>query len=179
MRFLGLRMLGATAGLALLASGCASAQVVATSTGAPEPGASTPSTVSAMICRSEAIQEIGSAVGAKAVVSTPTWIDHLYSCKYGYPSGSMQLSVKELSNQAQTDAYFHQLGVQLGDTGALPNLGQGAFQTTNGSIVVRKDSKVLLVDVSSLPAQFGQPPTTAGNVALTVADVILGCWSGD
>ena len=26
----------------------------------------------------------------------PTWIDHLYSCQYGYPTGSMELSVKEL-----------------------------------------------------------------------------------
>ena len=26
---------------------------------------------------------------------------------------------------------------------------------------------------------LGQPPTTSGNVALTVADVILACWSGD
>ena len=28
----------------------------------------------------------------------PTWVDHLYSCRYGYPTGSIELSVKELSS---------------------------------------------------------------------------------
>jgi hypothetical protein len=46
-------------------------------------------------------------------------------------------------------------------------------------VVVRKDWKVLLVDSSGLPAQFGVPSTSSGDVAVTVADVILGCWAGD
>ncbi len=54
-----------------------------------------------------------------------------------------------------------------------------AFQTTNGSVVVRKDWKVLLVNSTGLPPQFGQPPTSSGDVAVTVSDVILGCWAGD
>jgi hypothetical protein len=91
----------------------------------------------------------------------------------------MVLSVKELSSWSQTKAYFEQLGRQLGKARTIQALGQGAFQTTNGSMVVRKDWKVLLVDTEGLPAQFGQPPTSSGDVAVTVADVILGCWSGD
>ena len=114
-----------------------------------------------------------------AVVQTPTWTRHLYSCRYGYPRGSFVLSVKELSSWTQTYAYFHMLGGQLGDVGPLANLGQGAFTTHDGSVVVRKDWKVLLVDISGLPAQFGVPATRAADVAVTVADVILGCWSGD
>jgi hypothetical protein len=46
-------------------------------------------------------------------------------------------------------------------------------------MVVRKDWKVLVVDVAALPAQIGQPPTSSGEAAVTVADVILGCWNGD
>lgn len=169
---IGPRVAGAAVGFALLATGCATA-------GAFLADAQAPATATAMICRTEAVQEIDSAVGVKAMVSSPAWSNHVYSCTYKYPSGSMQLSVKELPDLIQTGAYYHQLGVRMGDTGTVPNLGQGAFRTTNGSIVVRKDSKVLLVDVTGLPAQFGQPPTTSGNVALTVADVILACWSGD
>jgi hypothetical protein len=67
----------------------------------------------------------------------------------------------------------------LGKARTLANLGQGAFQTTDGSVVVRKDWKVLLVNISGLPAQFAVPPTSPANVAVTVADVILGCWDGD
>ena len=114
-------------------------------------------------------------------MSTPTWsvAEHLYSCEYRYPSGSMTLSMKELSSWPQTYAYFDSLQTQLGMSRDLENLGQGAFQTTDGSVVVRKDWKVLLVNSSGLPSQFGVPPTSSGDVAVTVADVILGCWAGD
>jgi hypothetical protein len=164
---------------ALPATGCGTAKVAAAATEAPSPAGSTPSAVAAMICRSEAIAEIDSAIGTNAVVAKPTWVGHLYSCQYKYPAGSMRLSVKELSSWSQTTAYFHDLGATLGNTGTIPNLGQGAFQTTGGSVVVRKDWKVLLVDVAGLPGQVGQPPVSAGDAAVTVADVILGCWNGD
>lgn len=169
---IGPRVAGAAIGFAFLAMGGA---IV----GASWSHAQGPATATVMICRTEAIHEIDSAVGVQATVSRPAWSDHLYSCTYEYPSGSMRLSVKELPDLRQTGAYYHQLAAGMGDRGGVQNLGQGAFHTANGSIVVRKDSKVLLVDVTGLPAEFGQPPTTSGNVALTVADVILACWSGD
>jgi hypothetical protein len=42
---------------------------------------------------------------------------------------------------------FHALGKRLGRTERV-SFGQGGFVTTNGSVVVTKDWKVLLVDVS-------------------------------
>ena len=89
------------------------------------------------------------------------------------------MTVKELSSWNETYAYYDSLAARLGRTRTLYSLGQAAFQTTDGSVVVRKDWKVLLVDVSGLPAQFGVPPTSSSSVAVTVADVILGCWAGD
>ena len=168
----GPRVAGAVIGFALLAAGCASA-------GASPGQSQAPAAATAMICQTEAIHEIDSAVGVTATVSSPAWRDDVYSCTYKYPTGSMRLSVKELPDLRQTSAYYHQLETVMGERGVVANLGQGAFHTTNGSVVVRKDAKVLLVDVTGLPAQFGQPPTTSDNVALTVADVILACWSGD
>jgi hypothetical protein len=133
-----------------------------------------------MVCAHEAQKEIDSALGERATVSHPTWVDHLYRCRYGYPSGSsMELSVKELSSWAETKQYFNGLAATLGRSRQLQGLGQGAFQTTDGSVVVRKDWKVLLVDSTGLSAQFGVPPTSSGDVAVTVADLILGCWAGD
>ena len=148
-------------------------------TRAPLPAGPHPSAISQEVCASEAQKDIAEVLGVKAVVQTPTWVDHLYACRYQYPDGSMVLSVKELSSWAQTKGYFAQLGQQLGNVGSLGNLGQGAFTTTGGSVVVRKDWKVLLVDISSLPPRFGVPPTSSADVADTVADVILGCWAGD
>ncbi len=133
-----------------------------------------------MVCAPKAQHDLGEVLGVTTTtVSDPTWADDRYSCRYEYTDGVITLSVKELSSWAQTLAYFRGLGVELGHGATFPNLGQGAFQTTDGSVVVRKDWKVLLVDVSGLPAHFGEPPTTSGEVAVTVADAILSCWAGD
>ncbi len=168
--------------VALVAAGCSSGTSVSnslTNSTKPLPAGSNPSPIARQVCQADAQAEIASALGEKATVSKPMWADHLYSCRYTYPTGSMALSVKELSSWAQTFAYFDAVGVRMGRVRSLANLGQGAFQTTDGSVVVRKDWKVLLVDSSALPAQFGVPPTSSGDVAVTVADVILGCWAGD
>jgi hypothetical protein len=132
-----------------------------------------------MVCASEAQRNIDRTLGVTGVVDRPTWVDHRYSCRFAYPSGAFTLSVKELSSWPETYAYFHSLASSLGDTGTVSGLGQGAFTTRNGSVVVRKDWKVLLVDISRLSTQFGAPPTSSADAAYTVADLILGCWSGD
>ncbi len=132
-----------------------------------------------MICKPKARQEIASVLGEFASVSRPSWVNHLYSCQYTYPTGSMVLSVKELSSWAQTKSYFRTLGRQMGVSQSINGLGQAAVKTRDGSIVVRKDWKILLVNSAGLPAQFGQPPTSSDAAAQAVADVILGCWDGD
>jgi len=163
--------------LAILASGVLGALPAAGR--APLPAGRNPSVISQMVCRPKAQREIAQVLGVRARVSRPTWVDHLYSCRYQYSDGDFALSVKELSSWAQTKAYFAGLGKQLGDTQSVTGLGQGAFETKDGSLVVRKDYKVLLVDISGLPAQFGKPPTSASDVGNTIGDLILGCWSGD
>jgi hypothetical protein len=148
-------------------------------TEAPEPAGKKPSAISKEVCSSDAQGEIKRVLGVTAHVVTPIWVDHLYSCRYRYPNGTFVLSVKELSSWSQTYAYFDSLGHAMGNTGALGNLGQGAFTTSDGSVVVRKDWKVLLVNIAPLPGQFGKPPTSKADVAYTVASIILGCWAGD
>jgi hypothetical protein len=160
-------------------SGATSTAPQTATTEAPKVAGKNPSAISREVCANKAQSEIMRVLGVTARVTTPTWVDHLYSCHYGYPSGAFVLSVKELSSWSETLAYYHSLGQSLGDTGALGNLGQGAFTTSDGSVVVRKDWKVLVVDIAPLPAQFGKPPTSKSDVAYTVASIILGCWAGD
>ena len=164
--------------IGLVGAGCGSGAARTSSTASPLPAGKTPSSISKMVCSSEAHEALDNALGDTGTVSTPTWVDHVYSCRYSYPDGSFTLSVKELSSWAQTYAYFNGLSARLGDAHRWA-LGQAAFSTNNGSLVVRKDWKVLLVDASALPPRFGSPPTTAKDVAYTVGDVILGCWAGD
>jgi hypothetical protein len=152
-------------------------------TRAPKPAGVLPSPISVQVCSKEAQREMASALGEAAHVSTPTWVDNRYACTYDYPTstpaGSFEVSVKELSNWSETTAYYDALASRLGKARDLESLGQAAFQTTDGSVVVRKDWKVLLVDDTGVPPQFGVPPTSASAVTFTVADVILGCWAGD
>src|SRR2546423_534010 len=86
-----------------------------------------PSKSARMVCAPEAQKDIASALGvATTGVTEPTWLDHLYSCTYMYPDGSMALSVKELSSRAQTSAYFASLRAQLGEAERLSGVAQGA-----------------------------------------------------
>ena len=169
--------------VAVTAAACGGGSPSATGTLAtvPLPAGPTPSKVARMVCGDEAVAQMNSALGENATVSTPTWsaATHTYACTYGYPTGSFTLTVKELSSWDQTKAYFAGLEATMGKARDLEGLGQAAFQAPDGSVVVRKDWKVLTVDTTGLPAQFGVPPTSAGYVAVTVADVILGCWEGD
>ena len=168
-------------GLAVLAvvlgiAGCGS---VTTSTESPLSAGKSPSAIARMVCAKEAAGEIAQVVGAKASVTAPTWADHLYSCGYHYSKGTMVLSVKELSSWTETYAYFAKLAETLHKTTPVKGLGQGAFVAGDGSVVVRKDWKILLVDISGLHGMVGSPPNPRNTVALDAAAVILDCWSGD
>ena len=166
--------------IALLCAGCASTtDTPAPSARGPLPAGSAPSAISRMVCSTKALKELDDVLGVTGTVSTPAWSDHTYSCHYRYARGSFALTVKELSSWPQTYAYFGGLGGTLGNTGKTTGLGQAAFTTNNGAVVVRKDWKVLTVDISGLPPQFGVPPTSAADTAYTIADVIMGCWNGD
>ena len=102
----------------------------------------------------------------------------MYSCTYTYPTGVLTLSVKELDTAAQTTRTYNAFAARLGRRPTSVAFGQGAFITTNGSVIVRKDFKVLDVDVSKLPLKFGVPPQDRSNAALSVAATVMGCWTG-
>ena len=56
-------------------------------------------------------------------------------------------------------------------------IGQGASLLRNGNLVVRKDYKALLVDVTGIPANM-IPAMKRSDVAINVAAVIMSCWTG-
>jgi hypothetical protein len=144
-----------------------------------QPVRATPSASAKMICAPETQTEVAAILGVHTTQPVvPAWTDHTYSCKYTYHNAVIALSVKEFSNQAGTDGYFTSLAHRLGQTQQLHDLGQGAFRTKNLSVVVRKDYKVLLVDISGLPARLGAPPYSRGEIALIFAATIMNCWTG-
>ena len=137
-----------------------------------------PSVSAKMVCAPEAVNEIATALGVRPTQAPiGTWVDHVYSCRYVFAGAVMALSVKELSRASETSAYFAQLARTLGKRSTL-QLGQGGFIANDDSAVVRKDYKVLRVDVTGLPAQFGKPPSPRSTFAADVAITVLGCWTG-
>ena len=148
---------------------------------AAQPARATPSASAKMICAHKTQTEIAAVLGVHTTQPViPTWTNHLYACRYTYHHAFMVLSVKELSNKTQTVGYFTSLAHRLGQTGRPQPLDRGAFFTTrNLSAVVRKDYKVLLVNITGLPAHFGVPPQTRADIAVKVAATIMGCWTGD
>jgi hypothetical protein len=144
-----------------------------------QPATANPSISAQMICRPETQTDIATALGVRTIAPvSPTWITHLYSCRYVYSFGTMTLSVKELANGTTTTRYYNALKDRLGEQEDLGGLGQGGFAAPNGTVVVRKHDKVLEVDASGLPPQLGSPPTPRADDAITVAATIMGCWTG-
>ena len=164
-------------GLAACGSNASTAST--TSTTVPQKAGPNPSKSAQMVCAIEAQKDLAQSIGVIPVhVTTPTWVDHLYSCDYVYANGTIGFQVKELSSVQETTDYFNALGTRLHRTSEHLSLSQGAYATADGSIVLRKDYKVLLIDASRLPAHFGKPPLSPEDTALSAALVILGCWTG-
>lgn len=144
-----------------------------------QPAGAKPSESARMVCAREAQKDLASSLGVTSTsVTEPSWVDHVYACRYMYPDGNFALSVKELSDRAETTAYFNSLRTRLGESQRLPGVAQGAFVTANGSLVLRKDYKVLVVDTSDVPEPFGSGFTTRDQVAVGVGVTLLGCWTG-
>jgi hypothetical protein len=156
-----------------------------TSTGATtvtyEPAGANPSKSAKMVCTQEAQNDMADALGMPATrVTAPTWKDHIYSCTYVYPKGSFVLSVKELVSDKTTTDFFNAYKKKLGVQDNLFGLGQGAFVAKNDDVVVRKDYKVLLIDVKNVPKGTGTfvPAMVRPDVATNIASVIMSCWVG-
>lgn len=139
-----------------------------------------PSVSAKMICATEAKNDIAASVGIDTVKPfRPTWSAHRYACDYIYKGGAgMTLSVKEMSSAAETTAYFDDLAPKLGRVPQPLTIGDGAYPTRGGTVVVRKDYRVLVVDVSHLPARFGKPLLARADFAQSVASIIMDCWTG-
>ena len=166
-------LVGAAALLLLTVAGCASARPATAGT----QGSSSPSAAARMVCADEAQKDISGALGTTTTEPVrPTWSNRLYSCRYAYRDGSLQLSVKDLPDAAATQAWFNSLRTAAPGTTPLSGLGDAAFAEPDGTVVLRKDATVLTVDVSALPTSFGKPVRSRASAARTVATTVLLCW---
>ncbi len=137
-----------------------------------------PADTSKMVCATEGQKEIAKALHMKPLRRvTPTWKNHLYSCFYVYATGTIGVSVKELTDERAAVNYFKDLMKKRGKRAPFSGIGDAGFATDDGSAVVRKDVSVLLVDVAKLPKKFGVPPRDPVVAAQAVAGALVDCWT--
>jgi hypothetical protein len=140
--------------------------------------ADVPSSAAKLVCTADAVGDITTNLGVGVTAPmAPTWSNHVYSCRYVFAAGVMVLSVEDHPDATAATTAFAS-GEPSGAT-VVPGLGQQAYARADGSAVILKDSSILTVDVSGLPAMFGVPPHPRNIDALTVADAVLTCWTQD
>ena len=134
-----------------------------------------------MVCGDETRANVARVLSLSAAPATrEAWVDKLYTCAYALPTGALVLSVKEAADPAAARVHFD--GLQQRTTAARPiegmaNLGLPAFETSAGSVVFVKDSFVLTVDATALPATLGPHNVSRNAFSYEIATAVLACWS--
>ncbi|MDT4893854.1 MAG: hypothetical protein QOE97_2889 [Pseudonocardiales bacterium] len=140
--------------------------------------AAKPSPSALMVCGDETRRDVQQVAHLASLPRAgATFTDHLYACTYALPMGSVVVSVKDLVDAATTTSYYTALRRELGNPPELSGLGEGAYGTGDGRVVLRKDAHVLQVDASRLPPVFGVQSQKRSDFAYEIASDILGCWT--
>jgi hypothetical protein len=167
----------------LLLTGCASSRATPTSATAPAGqhtgSTAEPSAAALMICSDDIRGKVRQALALPAPpAATDSFVSGRYTCTYRLPAGPLALAVQQSPDHAAASRYY--AGQQLALRGDdLPGLGEAAFGTGTGIVVVVKDDATLTVDATGLPAVFGPQQQRRTDLAYEIASDVLGCWTGD
>jgi hypothetical protein len=138
-----------------------------------------PSPQAEMVCAPEAQQDIQDLIGVVPTAVGPIqYANHTSTCRYAYANGAFTLVVQDLPNDITTTRTYEALAGKLGKIDSIDLPDAQAFTTNDGSIVLRRDTKVMLVDVAQLPGTFGSPPIPRADAARLIMKAVLNCWVG-
>jgi hypothetical protein len=178
---------GGLAALAVLLAGCGGQPAAPSAPpGAPSVGPAVvtalpdaPSPQAEMVCAPEAQQDIQDLIGVVPTAVGPIqYANHTSTCRYAYANGAFTLVVQDLPNDITTTKTYEALAGRLGKIDSIDLPDAQAFTTNDGSIVLRRDTKVMLVDVTQLPGTFGSPPSPRADAARLIMKAVLNCWVG-
>ncbi|WP_458779780.1 hypothetical protein [Arthrobacter sp. D3-16] len=151
--------------------------------GSSSPGATTadgPSEAALMVCGDQPMDRLTSILDLKQDPHTINdWADSTFTCTYHLNEGDLVISVKEAKDQTSALTYFdamQALAKNATPIEGLANLGFPAYETAGGSAVFQKDSFVLQVDATDLPATLGPDNITRNALAYQLSTTILACW---
>lgn len=145
-----------------------------------------PSDAAKMVCGDQPMDRLTAILKLdKAPHTVSDWADSTFTCTYHLDQaspavpGSLDISVQEARDHATALEYFDAMQALATDAtpiDGLANLGFPAYETADGKAVFQKDSFVLTVDASGLPAAVGPDAVTRNALAYQLATTILACW---
>ncbi|MDQ0755195.1 hypothetical protein [Arthrobacter sp. B3I4] len=144
------------------------------------PQAAGPSDAARMVCGDQPMDRLTAILDLDSKPHTvDKWADNTFTCTYHLKEGSLEISVREAKDQASALTYFNAMQALAKDASpieGLANLGFPAYETGDGSAVFQKDSFVLQVDASDLPATLGPEGVSRNALAYQLSTTILACW---
>jgi hypothetical protein len=174
--------------LLLAAAACVLAACGGTTATATAPTASAPSGASgaaptasqAMVCGDEIKGKVKLVLRLPSTPKTrSTFAAGLFSCTYDLPMGPLRLSVQHSPTKPAALAYLASRRAAVSARESVAGLGEHAYATGTGVVLVIKDNETLEVDASGLPAVFGDQGQKRTDLAYELASDVLGCWTGD
>jgi hypothetical protein len=97
-----------------------------------------------MICDADITSKVGDALGLAGPPPTEwRWSDGVYTCDYQLPMGRMSLQVRVLADVDQARTAFDADRARTPEARPLAGLGEQAFGTGNGTVLVLKDGELV------------------------------------
>ncbi len=171
--------------LPLLLGGCAAADGATSAAGSTASPAATadgggPPAAAEMVCGDEIRGEIAQVLSLPTPApADATWADSVYTCTHQLPMGALVLSVEVSPSTTAAGARFDTRLADTAQSTPAAGLGERAYATPDGTVVVIKDDMTLTVDATGLPAVLGSNGQQRNDLAYEIASVVLGCWTGD
>lgn len=139
-----------------------------------------PSAAALMVCGDQPKERLRSILDLNEDPHTiDDWADNTFTRTYHLAEGDLEISVQEAPDKASALKYFdamQALAKEATPIEGLANLGFPAYETTAGSAVFQKDSFILQVDATDLPATLGPESITRNALAYQLSTTILACW---
>ncbi|TLM86491.1 hypothetical protein FDW83_01710 [Pseudarthrobacter sp. NamE2] len=147
---------------------------------APQAKAGGPSDAALMVCGDQPKDRLASILDLDFAPHTISdWANNTFTCTYHLAEGDLVISVQEAADKASALNYFdpmQALAQEATPVDGLANFGFPAYETAQGSAVFQKDSFVLHVDATDLPATIGPDSITRIALAYQLSTTILACW---
>lgn len=139
-----------------------------------------PSDAAKMVCGDQPMDRLTAILDLEQDPHTINdWADSTFTCTYHLNEGDLVISVKEAKDKATALTYFdamQALAKNATPIEGLANLGFPAYETADGSAVFQKDSFILHVDATDLPATLGPENITRNALSYQLSTTILACW---